>query len=52
LIPGFKASKNFLESTDKISTYQNKYGYQVICLSFKKNEDALHNLLKFALNLR
>ena len=52
LIPGFKASKNFIESTDKISTYQNKNGYQVICLSFKKNEDALHNLLKFALNLR
>jgi hypothetical protein len=52
LIPGFKATKNFLESTDKISTYKNKHGYQVICLSFKKNEDALHNLLKYALNLR
>jgi hypothetical protein len=52
LIPGFKASKNFLESTDKISTYQNKNGFQVICLSFNKNENALHNLLKFALNLR
>ncbi len=52
LIPAFKSSKNLLESTTKISTYQNKQGYHVICLSFKKNEDALHSLLKFALNLQ
>ncbi|MFY7669098.1 MAG: hypothetical protein ACOVQG_10160 [Crocinitomicaceae bacterium] len=52
LIPAFKTSKNLLESTNKISTYQNKQGYHIICLSFKKNEDALHSLLKFALNLQ
>jgi hypothetical protein len=52
LMPGFKASKNFLETADKISTYNNKKGLQVICLSFKKNEDALHNLLKYTLNLQ
>jgi hypothetical protein len=51
LIPAFKSSKNLLESTTKISTYKNKQGYHIICLSFKKNEDALHSLLKFALNL-
>ena len=52
LIPGFKASKSFLETTHKISTYRNKKGSQVICLSFKKNEDALHSLLKLALNFQ
>ena len=52
LIPGFKASKSFLETTHKISTYRNKQGSQVICLSFKKNEDALHSLLKLALNFQ
>jgi hypothetical protein len=52
LIPAYKTSKNLLESTNKISTYQNKQGYHIICLSFKKNEDALHSLLKFALNLQ
>jgi hypothetical protein len=52
LIPGFKASKNLFESTDKISTYKSRKGSQIICLSFKKNEDALHSLLKFALNLQ
>ncbi|MFM7682139.1 MAG: hypothetical protein ACKO7P_05265 [Bacteroidota bacterium] len=52
LIPGFKTSKNFLESTNRITTYSNQQGSQIIKLSFKKNEDALHSLLKFALNLQ
>lgn len=51
LIPGFKASKNFLESTDTISTYSNEKGYQIIKISFNTNQDALHALIKFALNL-
>jgi hypothetical protein len=52
LIPVFKATRNLLESTDGISTYQNSQGSQIISVSFKKNEDALHALLQFALNLQ
>ncbi len=52
LIPGFKTSKNLLESTEKISTYQSRKGSQIICLSFKRNEDALHSLFRFAMNLQ
>jgi hypothetical protein len=52
LIPGFKASKNFLESTNKISTYRGKHGSQVICLKFEKKEDALHSLLKLVLDMK
>jgi hypothetical protein len=52
LIPSFKASKNLLETTQGISTYRNKNGSQVIFLSFKKKEDALHSLLKFTLNFQ
>jgi hypothetical protein len=52
LIPGFKASKNLLETTNKIYTFQNKNGAQVTCLSFKKDKDALHSLLRFTLSFK
>lgn len=52
LLSGFKASKNLFESTDKVSTFQNRNGSQVICLTFKKKEDVLHSFLKFVLNFQ
>jgi hypothetical protein len=52
LIPGFNASKKFLESTNKVSTYFNRNGEQVICISLKTNKDPLHSILKFGLSLQ
>jgi hypothetical protein len=53
LIPGYKATKNMLETTKKVDTYKDKKtGKEITHLTFKNEEDALHSLLKFALTFK
>jgi hypothetical protein len=51
LIPFYKASRIFLENANNITSINSKKKFQVTTISFRRDIDISHELLKFSLSL-
>ena len=50
MIPGFKTSKNFLQSTKQVTTIIKNKNEELITLEFKNNKQAIHELFKILMS--